>query len=43
LIVATPANIRGSIEKLITSMYSDALVEAVDEFNIFEERNVVRG
>jgi len=43
LIVATPANIRGSIEKLITSMYSDALVEAVDELNIFEGRNVVRG
>ena len=43
LMVVTPAKIRGAIEKLITSMYSDALVEAVDELNIFEGRNVVRG
>lgn len=36
LVVVAPAKIRGAIEKLITGMYSDALVESIDEMNIFE-------
>lgn len=43
LVVVAPAKIKGAIEKLITGMYSDALVETIDEINIFEGRNVVRG
>ncbi len=36
LVVVAPTHIRSTIEKLITSMYSDALIDAIDEMNIFE-------
>jgi hypothetical protein len=40
LMVVTPRESRLNVEKMITGLYSDALVEEIDEPNIFEERTV---
>ena len=43
LIVVVPKESRLNVEKMITGLYSDALVEEIDEPNIFEERTVAVG
>ncbi len=43
LMVVTPRSYRASAEKLIIALYPDALIEAQEEVNIFENRSVVRG
>lgn len=43
MLVVVPEKIQTSVEKLITGIYADALIEKVDEINIFEDRSVIRG
>ena len=43
MVVATPKKIQKAVEKLITGIYTDALIDEIDEINIFENRTVVRG
>ena len=43
LLVVLPRGYRASAEKLIVALYPDALIEAQEEVNIFENRSVIRG